>query len=179
MPLTPFHYPVAYLVYRIDRRLNLPGLIVGSMFPDFEVPFMLLVFGTRTPHRLVLHSLLGAATVGALLSVLLTVLVYPALIVKIFPLNKAKLKEKCRSSLSLWFSCFLGNISHVLLDVVNHPYNPVFWPFLSIGETPSSVCSALGGMENASLLIHTVLTVLFIALFVNKRDNFWEKLLVE
>lgn len=126
MPLTPFHYPVAYLVYRLDRRLNLPGLIVGSMFPDVEIPFILLVFGTRIPHRLVLHSLLGAATVGTLLSVLLTVLVYSALIGKIFPVNKAKLKEKCRPSLPLCFSCFLGNISHVLLDVVNHPYNPVF-----------------------------------------------------
>jgi membrane-bound metal-dependent hydrolase YbcI (DUF457 family) len=128
---------------------------------------------------LVLHSLLGAATVGTLLSLAFTVLVYPALIGKIFPVNKLKLKEKCKPSFSLCFSCLLGNLSHVLLDVTNHPYNPIDWPFLMPVETPSPVCSILGGMENASLIIHTVLIAVSIALFINKRENFWEKLLVE
>lgn len=70
---------------------------------------------------------------------------------------------------------FLGNLSHVLLDIVNHPYNPVYWPFLMPGETPSALCSALGGMENASIIIHTFLAVLFIALFFNIHENFGGK----
>lgn len=179
LPLTPFHYPVAYLVYKVDKRLSLPGLAVGSMFPDVEIPIIQAFFGTRIPHRLVLHSLLGAATVGTLLSLLFTVLVYPTLISIVFHVNRLKVKGKCRPSLALCFSCFLGNLSHVLLDVTNHPYNPIYWPFLMPGETPSPLCSALGGMQNASIIIHSLLLALFIASFINKRENFWERLLVE
>ena len=64
------------------------------------------------------------------------------------------------------------------LDVANHAYNPVFWPFLPLDETPSPIVSALGGAGNASLLMHTLMAVLFAALFFNKRKNFWEQLLV-
>lgn len=179
LPLTPFHYPVAYVIHKLGRRLSLPGLVVGSMFPDLEIPAIIMLVGTRIPHRLVLHSLLGAATVGTFSSLMFTVLIYPVLVSAIFSIHKSKLKEKCRLSLSLCFSCLLGNLSHVLLDIVNHPYNPIFWPFLTLGETPSPLCSALGGAQNASLIIHILLLVLFTALFMNKRENFWERLLVE
>jgi len=41
MSLTPLHYPIAYLFYKVDRRLVLPGLIVGSMLPGIEIPFFI------------------------------------------------------------------------------------------------------------------------------------------
>ena len=96
----------------------------------------------------------------------------------IFPIDKHKVKEKCTFSLGLAVSCLLGAISHVLLDVTNHPYNPLFWPFLASNETPSPIVPLLGGEATASLLIHGLMVVFFIGLFVNKRKNFWEQLLV-
>lgn len=179
LPLTPFHYPLAYVIYRLDRRLSLPGLIVGSLLPDLEVPVIILLFGTQIPDRLVLHSLLGAATVGTLLSLIFTVLFYPLLISAIFPVDKLMVKERCRLSFGLVLSCLLGNLSHVLLDITNHPFNPIFWPFLMPGETPSPIYLALGGMVSASLIIHALLIILFVALFINKREKFWEQLLVK
>jgi membrane-bound metal-dependent hydrolase YbcI (DUF457 family) len=181
LPLTPFHYPVAYLIYKLGSKLklSLPGLIVGSMFPDLEIPFMILLQGTGGSDRLVLHSLLGAATIGTSLSVLFTVFMFPPLIGSLLRIDKDELRSKCSFSLVLILSVFLGNISHVLLDITNHSYNPILWPFVMIGDTPSLICSALGGMVPASLVIHTLMTLLFVALFINKRENLLKRILVE
>ncbi len=178
MPVTPFHYPVAYILYKLRVKLSLPALIVGSMVPDLEIPFIVLLIGTEVPHRLVLHSLLGAMTAGTILAIAITVSVYPRLTSAVFPIDKQKVKEKCTFSLGLAISCLLGAISHVLLDVTNHPYNPLFWPFLTSNETPSPIVPLLGGEATASLLIHGLMVVLFIGLFANKRKNFWEQLIV-
>jgi membrane-bound metal-dependent hydrolase YbcI (DUF457 family) len=179
LPVTPFHYPVAYVIYKLGGNLSLPALVVGSMVPDLEVPFIVLLFGTGVPNHLLLHSLIGALTLGTALAIVITVLIYPKLTSAIFPVDKLKVKEKCRFSLGLVFSCALGCLSHVLLDVTSHAYNPIFWPFLPVNETPSPVVPVLGGEATASLLIHAVMVILFIGLFVNKRENFWEQLLVE
>jgi membrane-bound metal-dependent hydrolase YbcI (DUF457 family) len=178
LPVTPFHYPVAYIIYRLVGNLSLPALIVGSMVPDLEIPFIILLFGTSVPNHLLLHSLLGALTLGTALAIAITVLIYPKLTSAIFPVNKLKVKEKRRFSLSLVFSCALGCLSHVLLDITNHAYTPLFWPFLPLNETPSPIVSVLGGIGNASLLVHAFMVVLFVGLFFNKRENFWEQLLV-
>ena len=178
MPITPFHYPVAYVLSKLGGNLSLPALIVGSMVPDLEIPFMVLLFGPTVPTHLLLHSLLGALTLGTAIAIAITVLIYPKLTSAIFPVNKLKVKEKCRFSLWLIGSCALGCLSHVLLDIANHAYNPVFWPFLSPNETPSPIVTALDGAGNASLLIHALMVVLFVAVFVNKRENFWEQALV-
>jgi len=179
LPVTPFHYPIAYVVYKLRGSLSLPGLVVGSMVPDLEIPFLALFSGTDASNRLVLHSLLGAATAGTVLSVAIAVLVYPRLVSAIFPVDNLRVKEKCSFSISLVISCLLGGLSHVLLDVTNHTYNPVFWPFLTLNETPSPIVPLLGGEETASLLIHVLMAVLFVSLFINKRKNFWKSLLVE
>jgi len=179
LPITPFHHPVAYILYKLGGKLSLPALIVGSMLPDLEIPFMVLLFGTSVPTHLLLHSLIGSLTVGTALAAAITVFIYPRLTGAIFPIDKLKVKEKCQFSLSLVFSCAIGCLSHVLLDVINHAYNPVFWPFIASAETPSPFVPLLGGVETASLLMHTLIIALFIGLFANKRENFWEHVLVE
>jgi len=55
----------------------LPGLIVGSMFPDLENSFIVLILGTQVPNRLILHSIFRAATIGTFLAVTFTVKIYP------------------------------------------------------------------------------------------------------
>ena len=146
------------------------------MFPDLEIPIIILLFGNRIPDHLVLHSLLGAATIGTILSVTFTVLIYPSLVSSLFKIDKRKVERMCSLSLALVFSAFLGNISHVLLDVTMHVHNPIFWPFLS--DTSSPVVSALG-TRNASLVIHILMAILFLAIFISQRKNLWERLLIE
>jgi hypothetical protein len=167
---------VAYVLYKLNRKLNLPGLTVGSMFPDLETPTLFLLFEYRFPPRLILHSLLGATTIGTIFSVAFTVLIYPTLSSYFFKIDKVKVKERSRVSLGLVFSCLLGNLSHVLLDVTNHPYSPLFWPLSP--PTLSPICLALGGMVNASLIVHTFIAILFVALFINQREDILERLLV-
>jgi membrane-bound metal-dependent hydrolase YbcI (DUF457 family) len=177
LPVTPLHYPIAYFIYKLDRRLSLPGLIVGCMFPDLEIPFIVLLFGTQVPHRLVLHSLLGSATIGTVLAVAFTVLVYPPLVSSLFHVDKKRVESKCKLSFALVFSVFVGNISHVLLDVTNHPHNPLYWPFIPITATPSPIYFALGA-PLGSYWIQVIMAVIIVALIVAKRKNLFEELLV-
>jgi membrane-bound metal-dependent hydrolase YbcI (DUF457 family) len=159
-------------------RLSLPALIVGAMVPDLEIPVMFLLLGPGVPNRVVLHSLLGGITVGTIIAVAITVLIYPRLTSVIFPINKLKVKQKCSLKLGLVFSCLIGVLSHALLDITNHTYNPVLWPFLSIYQTPSPIVPLVGGAGIASLIVHGSMVLLFVVLFFNKRNNFWEQLLV-
>ncbi len=180
MPVTPLHYPIAKLLSLLDGKavLSLPALIIGSMVPDLEVPFVYWWSGTWAQDRMVLHSLVGGLTLGTAIAVLLTVFLYSPVIGGIFPVDKKRIKEKCAFSYSLIFSGFLGVLSHVLLDVVNHQFNPLLWPFLSIDQTPSPIVPLLGGVNMASLITHGVMIAIFVALLIKYRHNFWEQLLV-
>jgi hypothetical protein len=173
LPVTPLHYPVAYVLYKLHKKLTLPGLTVGSMFPDLEVPVLFLVFGT---DRLVLHSLLGAVTIGTMLSVMFTITLYPILISYVFGLDEEQVKEKTRLSLSLIVSCLVGNLSHVALDFINHLYNPLFWPVSQANLSP--ICVALGGLVTSFWIVSTPLLALFVTLLLTQRENLFEKLLV-
>lgn len=143
------------------------------MFPDLEIPIVFLLVGT---DRLVLHSLLGAVTIGTLLSALFTVSIYPILIRSVFGIDEEKVQEKTRLSLNLVFSCLVGNLSHVVLDFLNHLDNPLFWPLFP--STLSPICVALGGVETSFWTVHTILIVLLATLLITQRDKVWEKLLV-
>ncbi len=177
MPLTPLHHPIAYFIYKLDKRFSLPGLVVGCMFPDLEIPVMALLFGTQIPNRLILHSLLGSATIGTLLALIVTIRVYPPMVSRLFHVDKKKVESKCKISFAVVFSVFVGNLSHVLLDVTNHPYNPVFWPFLPATATPSPIYFALGN-PLGYLWMQIIMAVLLAALIVIKRKNLFEELLV-
>lgn len=137
---------------------------------------MLLLTGTQ--DRLILHSLLGGLTFGTLLAVALTVLVYAWLVGNIFSIKKEELKKKCVFSTVVVFSCFIGVLSHVLLDVVNHEYNPLFWPFITLYETPSPFFPLLGGATYASLIVHVSMVLLFVGLCIANRNDLWRRLLV-
>ena len=158
--------------------MNLPGLIVGCMLPDLEIPFIFLFLGSDVPNRMILHSLLGSTTVGTIIGVILTIRIYPILLNKIFNIDKKRIKIKCKFSLILVFSVAIGALSHVLLDVLNHPYNPLFWPLQSAIETSNSLYFALGEILG-SLWLQIVMSILLIALIIFNRKNLFEHMLVE
>jgi membrane-bound metal-dependent hydrolase YbcI (DUF457 family) len=177
LPLTPLHYPIAYFIYKLDKRLSLPGLVVGCMFPDLEIPIIVLLFGTQVPNRMILHSLLGSVTLGTFLALIVTIRVYPSLVIRLFHVDKKRIESKCKLSFAVVFSVLVGNLSHVLLDVTNHPYNPLFWPFRSAITTSSPIYFALGN-PLGSLWMQIIMAVLLAALIVIKRKDFFEELLV-
>lgn len=182
MPVTPLHYPLAKIIhlFRGKANLSLPALIVGSMVPDLEVPFVYFWSGVWMQDRMVLHSIIGGLTLGTLIAVVITVFAYPLVLGSIFPNKKELIKQRCSFSLMLIFSAMIGVLSHVLLDVANHVYNPLFWPFLSLYETPSPIVPLLGGLNMASLIVHLAMLILFIPLIIiAARGNFWERLLVD
>ena len=150
---------------------------MGCMFPDLEIPFIVLILGTQVPNRLVLHSIFGAATIGTFLAVIFTVTVYPNLVSGLFRVNKERVKSKCKLSFGLVVSVLVGILSHVLLDFTNHPYNPLFWPFSSPTFTQSPIYFALGD-PLGSLHIHIIMGTLLIVVIIVKRKNLFERLLV-
>ncbi len=165
--------------------MNLPGLIVGSFIPDIEVPILFLFFNVGIDNHFILHSLIGALTIGTLISTLATVLLYPIIASLFFQLDKVKVKEVCKLTPVLVFSCLLGNVFHILLDLPMHPYSLVLWPFVD----PYSIVGvlvlvfAVDGDIKLGFLIANILTNLIMGLFmvavvIKSRRNLWEQILV-
>jgi hypothetical protein len=130
MPATPFHYPFAFLISKTNRRFLLPGLVVGSMIPDIEVPIMWIFFPSL-PDHLLLHSLIGALTLGTLLAVVVTRFLYPPVMSLVFQIDSQDLKQTCQVNSWMLFSCLIGVMSHLILDFPMHWYNPILWPWVN------------------------------------------------
>jgi membrane-bound metal-dependent hydrolase YbcI (DUF457 family) len=117
---------------------NLFALSIGSIIPDLECPFMFLLTWDRWKARSVMHSLLGAATVDLILTVFLVLCFVPVFMKYL----DGKVKDKRyfmfagtdtrahRTGMgAIVGSALIGTFSHVLIDVLHHPYNPLTFPF--------------------------------------------------
>jgi len=178
MPLTPLHYCVAYLINKGKRDLSLPALVVSSMLPDLEKPFVFVMTG-GVHSRLVLHSLLGAITLGTLLSILLTVFLYPTIVSFLFKIDKGVVVEKCRFSVTLALASLFGCVSHVLLDSLHHEFNPLLYPLLN---ESFDVLVLLGDWNYATIIVQFVFFALFILILFREirggSEGFWKRALV-
>jgi hypothetical protein len=182
MPVTPLHYPAGYILSKTNKNLSLPGLIVGSVIPDIEVPFMWVFFPDVWDH-LLLHSLLGVFTACTLLAVVVTRFIYPPIISLIFGIDRGRLEEACRITPALVISCMLGALFHVLVDIPMHPYNPTLWPWVSPNEIVGVAVLLLGegsilvGFRRAFALFSAIMAVLgILILIVNINKNLWEEI---
>lgn len=178
MPFTPLHAVFAYLANKGTRKLSLPALIVSSMLPDLEIPFVYLMTGGLY-GRLFLHSLLGVATLGTFLSVLLTFFLYPPVVSLVFRLDREKVEEECRFSSMLLMSCLLGCLSHVLIDSLHHEYNPLLYPL--VNESFDSFVLFNNWRLASSVVQFALLVLLLLILFweVGKGTRgFWKRVLV-
>ena len=165
--------------------MNLPGLVVGSFIPDIEVPFLIIFFHSVLPDHFILHSLIGGVTIGTIISIFVTVYLYPILTSLFFGLDRVKVKEVCRLTPVLVLSCMLGNLFHILLDVFMHRSNSILWPFIDPNEIVGILTLAFAfegnivlGSIYASILIHTIMGLLWIAIIVRSRRNLWDLILV-
>jgi hypothetical protein len=130
MPVTPFHYPLAFLISKTNNHFILPGLVVGSVIPDIEVPIMWIFFPGLHDHQ-ILHSLIGALTIGTLLTVVVTRFLYQPIVSRVFRVDQQYLKQVFKFSTWMLVSCLVGVISHLMLDFSMHWYNPILWPWVS------------------------------------------------
>lgn len=174
MVSSPFHLAPAWIVYRVSRvKLCLPALIIGSVIPDIEFIVGFIMSGSS--GRLVLHSIIGAATIGTLLSVPVTVYLYPLLVKWVFK-TRVDMSQYSLSLLSI--SAFIGTMLHILVDSFHHEYNPLLYPF-----TNASIDALVifGDWRTASILVESFFGILFIAIltqtYMSHRDTFWSRLL--
>ena len=153
--------------------------------PNIEVPILFLFFEVGIDNHFIMHSLIGALTIGTLLSILTTIFVYPLLAWLIFRVDKSKVKEACKLTPVLVLSCMFGNVFHILLDLLMHPYSFILWPFVD----PNNVVGilvlifALDGNINQGFLIANILSNLIMAVFmfiivIKNRKNLWEEILI-
>ncbi|MFW9839528.1 MAG: DUF4184 family protein [Candidatus Thorarchaeota archaeon] len=181
MPATPLHYHMAHGLSKLDKRLSLPGLVVGSVIPDIEVPLM-WVFFSDLPDHLFLHSLIGAITVGTLLAVVVTWLLYPPIISAIFGVDHQRLKDTSGMSGILVLSCLIGVLSHLLLDYPMHWYNPILWPWVDPYTVVGPLVLLFTPLESISgqafrmahLLTSIIMLVWWILILIQYRGkNLW------
>ncbi|MHA2423802.1 MAG: DUF4184 family protein [Candidatus Thorarchaeota archaeon] len=185
MPFTLFHYPFGYWLSKIDTKLVLPALLVGSVMPDIEVPFWFFFFTGIIPDHFILHSLIGALTIGLVLAVAVTKFIYPAMINWLFKVDRERLTNACRITPWMVLSCAIGLVGHIAVDYLHHWYNPIFWPwvdpFLMVGPLVTLFATIfatdiLTGYSIANGIANvTMLVILILIVRVNK-DNRWDKL---
>lgn len=179
MPATPLHYLAAYFLDRLFRgRFNLPALAVGTLIPDLEIPTLALLNLAPPHNRLILHSIVGGATLGTLITVFVVVFLYRRVVMSLLPLDGDQLKAMCRLSPRMVASGAMGVLTHVLVDATHHEYNPLFYPF-----TYASIDNFLlfGDVVLASIAVH----ILFLAygIHVLRQElslgrGFWSRLLI-
>jgi len=160
-------------------KFSLPALLISAMLPDLEIPVVLLVTG-GIYNRLILHSFLGAVILGTSTSALLTIFIYPQVVSTIFGLDKRKVKEKCSFSGVLVFSCFIGSLSHVLIDSLHHSFNPLLYPFVK--ESFDAFVIRTSFASSSDLVAYPMLVILMLLLVWEIRkgkEGFWQRVLVE
>ncbi|MHA2289551.1 MAG: hypothetical protein ACXABG_12265, partial [Promethearchaeota archaeon] len=136
-------------------------------------------------NHFILHSLIGALTIGTLLSILATVLIYPLLASLIFRVDRSRVKEACRLTPFLVLSCVLGNVFHILLDFPMHPYSFILWPFVDPNSIVGFLVLAFAiegdlsvGFLFARIINYIIMDSITLTIVVKCRKNLWEQTLI-
>lgn len=142
MTLTPLHVAFVWIFKLRWGRLSFAALTIGSYIADVE-PLISWLSGwsvfcgfdfpcTIRPDRLVMHSILGAFTVNVAVT-----MVSVRIVDRFFKLNRVGIRGF--SDVNIWSGSFyvsaaIGSLSHVLVDWLHHPANPVLWPLSTGGS---------------------------------------------
>jgi membrane-bound metal-dependent hydrolase YbcI (DUF457 family) len=115
-----------------------------------------------------------------MLSVSLTLSIYPYVVSFLFKLDKKTVKERCYLSRSTLALCLFGSLSHVLIDALHHEYNPLLFPFT---YSSYDALVLMSDYKTTSLIIplsFLSLLILFVAKEAKKgTKNIWKRLLLE
>ncbi|MEM2869329.1 MAG: DUF4184 family protein [Thermoplasmata archaeon] len=138
MPIAVLHWPTVWPLFaHRPARFDFFALSVGSVIPDLECPFLYILTWDRWKSRGLMHSLLGSITVDLGLTIALVLFAVPPLLRKLEGRLKNKrwfffagvdLRSQKPSIFVTSSSALIGTVSHVLLDTLHHPYNPLSFP---------------------------------------------------
>ncbi len=143
MPLSPFHLGFAWPVWMLNRKkLHFMSLSFGSMVPDIEVLPLMLLNGEGERARGPMHSFLGALTFDILVVMLIVFFIVPPVGRWVRRNSKERWHifagvDVTRAPTDIgWalLSALIGTLSHVIIDVFTHEYNPIFWPYFTQRE---------------------------------------------
>jgi membrane-bound metal-dependent hydrolase YbcI (DUF457 family) len=121
------------------RKFHFMCLSFGAMIPDIEI-FPLLPFSTGLEYaRGPLHSLIGALTIDILIVLMIAYFFVPPIgrWFKRHTKNKwhvfAGVDVTKAPTDPMWAmaSAGIGTLSHVIIDLFTHTFNPIFWPYAS------------------------------------------------
>ncbi len=136
MPITPLHAGFVWILKPRVRGLSFAALTMGSFIPDLE-PLVSFILGwsifcgwdfpcTLAPDRLVFHSIAGALTVDVVLT-----MAFVEFLDRFVKVERSGIHGFSRVKILSWgfyASAAIGGVTHVLVDWLHHPANPVFWP---------------------------------------------------
>ena len=178
MPAIFLHSTFAYLINRWKTQFSLPALLVGTLLPDVEVPLLYYITDGAI-DRLLFHSIIGAVTVGTIVSVAIVIILYSPFVSFFFRINKKDVKKKCRFSATLVGLCMIGNLSHVLIDATHHEFNPLLYP---IFKESFNVLRISGDPSFDARIVTLVLTAIFLVFVIASLKKgvkgFWRQILV-
>lgn len=153
MPLTPFHAVVPWLPYlRWPAAFSFWALTLGAMVSDLEVLPLMALTGDVHLARGPMHSIVGVLTVNAAVAVLAAWLLLPPVLrwvqtrwpdPRLLRFAGQDLRRDPRDLPTLYASAVFGGLTHVLVDIPTHAYNPLWWPWQTVPLTLVPFADAL------------------------------------
>jgi hypothetical protein len=171
MTLTPLHIAFVWPLKLRFRKLHFAALTVGAVIPDIE-PLIAWIFGwsvfcgwdfpcSPVPDRLVLHSIIGAITIDAILTIIFVKMIGKLGLQRMGIYGFTDVK----TSAAFLISAAIGSLSHVFVDWLHHPANPIFWPFLVDGSYyVDGLLLSLMAVLPASTIVATIAGAIMMAL---------------
>ena len=124
------------------RFFSFWAITIGSVVNDLEFVPLLILSRSLAGSRGFMHSVLGVLTLNALITVLaVRFLVPPALrwagrrwpeSPRIFLFAGQDLRKDPRDWLTLYTSAAFGGLTHLIIDLPTHGYNPWLWPWQTV-----------------------------------------------
>lgn len=177
MPANFLHPVFAYIINKWKPGFSLPALLVGSIIPDIEV-IPIYFFTNGEIDRLIFHSIIGAMTLGTIVSIATVMFVYPRFVSLVFRIDIKDIRKKCRFSATLIGACIIGNLSHVLIDATSHEYNPLLYPIIGESVNVFRISSEVIFDRQVINLVLILLAIIILVLIRRGQNGFWKKLLV-
>jgi hypothetical protein len=184
MTLTPLHVAFIWVLKPRFGKLHFAALTVGAVIPDVE-PLIAWMFGwsvfcgwdfpcSLAPDRLVLHSIVGAITIDVVLTI-----IFVKMIGKLDVEGWGYVDLPMSRQMPPFFaSAAIGSLSHIFVDWLHHPANPIFWPFLvDSSYYVDGLLLSFMPVLSASIIVATMagaITAAIIARALNKSGySFW------